>query len=272
MRSQRSQTDARLENGLPEPQFCSLPVYKGRITCQICFESIQKKHRKGRRKFEKLSNCSNFLSFARKWAETDHKFNNVLKMVDWKFTGEKWAHKTCKGKFFKEHFLVSQNQIFEDNKTCESEKCVVASGTENKCNKNENEQGRRSDRQKYRYESSWQSDDKKRCIICNEDKKIKGRLVDVQTIAITEKAEKTLKEFAEIHVQSNNQKYIDGARRILLTLSTTSLLAADVAYHKKLCYEPFRSPVWKKRVLTVTVLWRKIGSSRKYASLLRYTA
>ena len=28
MRSQRSQTDARLENGLPEPQFCSLPVYK----------------------------------------------------------------------------------------------------------------------------------------------------------------------------------------------------------------------------------------------------
>ena len=116
MRSQRSQTDARLENGLPEPQFCSLQVYKGRITCQICFESIQKKHRKGRRKFEKLSSCSNFLSFARKWAETDHKFNNVLKMVDWKFTGEKWAHKICRGKFFKEHLLVSQNQIFEDKK------------------------------------------------------------------------------------------------------------------------------------------------------------
>ena len=47
-----------------------------------------------------------------------------------------------------------------------------------------------------------------------------------------------MKEFAEIHVKSNNQN--------LLTLSTTSLLAADVAYHKKLCYEPFRSPVWKK--------------------------
>ena len=42
------------------------------------------------------------------------------------------------------------------------------------------------------------------------------------------------------------KKYIDGARRILLTLSTSSLLVADVAYHKKLCYEPFRSPVWKK--------------------------
>ena len=68
----------------------------------------------------------------------------------------------------------------------------------------------------------------------------------MQTIAITDKAEKTLKGFAEIHVKSNNQKYIDGASRILLTLSTSSLLAADVAYHKKLCYEPFRSPVWKK--------------------------
>ena len=167
-------------------------------------------------------------------------------MVEWSSTGEKWAHKACKGKFFKEQYLVSQDQLLETDETRENEESFVAYGNQNECNVSEDEQRRRNDRQKYRYESSWQSDDKKRCIICNEDKRIKGRLVDVQTITITGKAEKTLKEFAEIHVESNNQKYIDGARRILLTLSTSSLLAADVAYHKKLCYEPFRSPVWKK--------------------------
>ena len=151
---------------------------------------------------------------------------------------------------------MSQNQIFDANKTRESEKCGVASGTENKCNKNENKQGRRSDRQKYRYESSWQSDENKRCIICNEDKKINGRVVDLQTIAITEKAEKTLKEFAEIHVKSHNQKYIDG-ERILLTLCTSSLLAADVAYHRSFAMIHSGALFGRKRkkvVLAVTVL------------------
>ena len=61
MRSQQTQTDARLETGLPEPQFCSLPIYTGRIICQICFDSMQKKHRKGRRKFDKLSNYRKFV-------------------------------------------------------------------------------------------------------------------------------------------------------------------------------------------------------------------
>ncbi len=41
--------------GLSEPTFCSLPVYKGYISCQICFQSIQKKRFKHRKNFEKLS-------------------------------------------------------------------------------------------------------------------------------------------------------------------------------------------------------------------------
>ena len=67
--------------------------------------------------------------------------------------------------------------MFEADKTRESRKYVVFSGTENKCNKNENEEGRRSDRQEYRYESFRHSDHKKMFIICNEDKKVKGSLL-----------------------------------------------------------------------------------------------
>ncbi len=237
--------DARQQPGPPEPKFCSLPLYKGRITCQICFESVGKKHlKRGIKKFERLSDWSNFNIFAKRWAKTDHEFKKVLQMVNWNSIGEKWAHKTCKGKFFKEQYLSSQNELLETDETQMDE---ASFGVQNEYKIDENNaERRRSDRQKYRYESSWQIDEKKKCIICNEDKRIKGRLVDVQTITITEKAEKTLKEFAEIHVQSKNQKYIDWAKRILLTLLTSSLLAADVAYHKKQCYEPFRSPVWKK--------------------------
>ena len=79
--TQHESTDARPQAGLPEPQFCSLPVYKGRITFQICFESVQKKHLKRGKKFERLSDW-NFSSFARKWAKTGHEFNKVFQMVE----------------------------------------------------------------------------------------------------------------------------------------------------------------------------------------------
>ena len=53
-----------------------------------------------------------------------------------------------------------------------------------------------------------------------------------------EKAEKTLKEYSELHIKNNNATYIDEVNWILLTLATRSLLAADVAYHKS-CYQAF---------------------------------
>ena len=84
-------------------------------------------------------------------------------------------------------------------------------------------------------------------IICNEEKRKKGRPIPLTIISVTDKAEKTLQEFSELHIKNNNQKYLDGARRILLTLATKSLLAADVAYHQQSCYEPFRSSAWKRR-------------------------
>ena len=56
-------------------------------------------------------------------------------------------------------------------------------------------------------------------------------------------AEKSSIEFPKIHKEKGT-KYADAGERILLSLNTTStLFAADVAYHAK-CYHTFRSPSW----------------------------
>ena len=83
---------------------------------------------------------------------------------------------------------------------------------------------------------------KKRCIICNKDIWVKGRLLLPKTISIVDKVEPTLKEFAEIHIKNKNLKYLEGSLDIILT---KSLLAANVAYHQETCYKPFQTPAWK---------------------------
>ena len=45
---------------------------------------------------------------------------------------------------------------------------------------------------------------------------------------------------------SNNTKFKSAGERILLTLSTKSLFAANVGYHKS-CYDVFRSPKSNKK-------------------------
>ena len=105
---------------------------------------------------------------------------------------------------------------------------------------------RQSERNKYTYKSGWMEEKEKQCITCNGEKRTsKGRPVPLVTVTDTDRTEDTLKEFAKIYVQ-HNTKYVDGAKRILLTLATSSMLASNVAYHREECYIPFRSHHWKK--------------------------
>ena len=60
-------------------------------------------------------------------------------------------------------------------------------------------------------------------------------------------AESTLKEYGEIHLKLDNEKYTDSANRILVVLGTSLLFAADVSYHKS-CYDGFRSSWWKTKL------------------------
>ena len=74
-----------------------------------------------------------------------------------------------------------------------------------------------------------------------KDTPIKGRLLPPKTISIVDKDESTLKEFAGTHIKNNSLKYIEGAKRTLLTLWTRSLLAEAVAYHQEEYYKPSQS-------------------------------
>ena len=105
---------------------------------------------------------------------------------------------------------------------------------------------RKSARKKYAYTLSWKDKDLMKCIICDEEKCKKERPLPLTNISLTEKEEKSLKEYSELHIKNNNGKYIDGANRILLTLATRSVIVADVAYHKS-CYQAFQSKGWKKK-------------------------
>jgi hypothetical protein len=196
-----------------------------------------------RNKFEKITDWEHFRQYAIRWEEVTHTYNQTLKLVDWSAPAEKWAHKSCKGLFFKDLFLQSQQCI--PTPTPESEP-IPSSLVQD--DREEFPEGniRQSTRKQFTYKSSWQEVEKNKCIICNEDKRAKGRLIPVQTIRITAKAEETLKEYATLHLKNRNVKYMEGANMILLTLAAKYILAADVAYHKRLCYEPFRSPAWKR--------------------------
>ena len=61
-------------------------------------------------------------------------------------------------------------------------------------------------------------------IIGNKDQYAKGKLGHLQNISLkqtadeTNKAEDTLKEYAEIHLKSKNERSIDTSRRVLLVL------------------------------------------------------
>ena len=109
---------------------------------------------------------------------------------------------------------------------------------------------RKSTRQNLLYEFNKTE---RKCIICNNQRYIKGRLDQLINIALktaidgTYVAESTLKEYAEIHLKLDSEKYTESANRILLVLGTSWSFAADDSYHKS-CYGGFRSSCWKTKL------------------------
>ena len=93
--------------------------------------------------------------------------------------------------------------------------------------------------------SSWKNKDLIKFIICDEQNVKKDALL--ANISLAENAEKTLREYSELHNKNKNVKYTAEANRTLLVLNTKSLLVADVAYHSS-CYEAFRCTGWKKQL------------------------
>ena len=120
--------------------------------------------------------------------------------------------------------------------------------TENDNSNVEPQLSRRSNRKSLEYKSSQEQ---RKYIICNTDRFLKGCKVALQNLSLKREhdgsyaAQETLREYANVHMALNNQQYIEGAKRILLLLNTTSLFTATVSYHRT-CYESFRTSLWKK--------------------------
>ena len=68
-----------------------------------------------RGKFQKLRDLCRFKEAAEAWEKIDYEYNKINQIMDWQDFAEKWAHKACKRKFFKEEFLASQMQFVSTN-------------------------------------------------------------------------------------------------------------------------------------------------------------
>ena len=92
-----------------------LTVYHGYcITCEIGFVSTDKRNIK-RGNFWELTVLCRF-KVVEAWEKVDHEYNEINQLVEWQDSKEiKWAHKACKGTFFKKEFLASQMQFVRTN-------------------------------------------------------------------------------------------------------------------------------------------------------------
>ena len=118
---------------------------------------------------EKFTDLGSFKFYPEKWKSVDHKYNKIFGFVDWNNTDQKYAHKACKSTFFKESFLNPQ-QLTENspnvNDTLHTPSLSVKT-------ESQSTSVRKSTRQNLLYEFNQTE---RKCIICNNQRYIKGRL------------------------------------------------------------------------------------------------
>ena len=229
---------------LPEPKLSLTHVYRGN-TCQICFAGDVGKNRR-RQQFQKISDVESFKNLASRWQEVDHTYRKVYHTVDWTSKDDKYAHKARKNVFFDKRAWERQTRLPSAERPREADHCQQSSSNQERGETEKTSRPiRRSMRKEYEYSSSWTDESKKKCIICNAEKKEKGRTVPVQTIALT------LEGFAHIHIENSNEKYVAGVKRILLTLTSKSEEMLEVHI------------ITKKEIYTMNQLTTALNEIRK---------
>ena len=233
-----------------ESVFKRFPVVeKGKISCVICFSGATMKNYK-RAGFEAIKDVAALRKTAFEWSRYDHHYSSVYKQVDWNSKSSLHAHKKCKGLFCKVTYMATQkfksieispDPVFQD---------ISVSAINVEPSEGDHEIPRRSTRREFIYQSSLLE---AKCIICAETKKdVVGTHIPIITMLMRDvgdmvhKAEKKMVEFAKVHIEKKT-KYEAAGERILLTLSTSSLFAANVGYHQT-CYDAFRSSSWKRGI------------------------
>ena len=182
--------------------------------CQICLVGGAAKHQ-ARRKLKKNLDNVNFKVYAKKWKNKNHNYYKVFGFVDRENSDENLAHKFCKAIFFKDSYLNSQPFIPSTPKESE------ISSTSDVSSIDQSSDFRKRSRQglQYKFNQAYI-----KCIIGNKDQYTKGKVGHLQNISLkrtvdeTNKAEDTMKEHAETHLKSKNERSIDTSRRVLLVL------------------------------------------------------
>ena len=156
---------------------------------------------------QNIYNIESYKERALKRASYEHACNKVHEAIDWEKKSEIYAHKSCKGLFCKDSFMMLQtekacctNEVLDFDDTDSDTQSVQSVKYYHK----NQVQLRKSTRQKFTYQS-FQEESK--CIIWTEVKKDNhGNIITMQTMTFRSKddkehlAEKQLKEFAQIHV------------------------------------------------------------------------
>ena len=146
------------------------------------------------------------------YKDGSHIITNIIRFtIDLTNSNDKYAHKAYKGKFSKESYLTSQKKL---QNSCEiPQQNELGTGIQNQTLVNPHKSSRKS----LTYSSS---NVERNCMICNDNKYHKERLLPLCNITLKQvesqiyKSEETLIEFAHININNNILKYIEAANRI----------------------------------------------------------
>ena len=83
-------------------------VKKGRKLC-IFFSGAANKNAK-RANLQKIHNTESYKEKAFKWTNYEHAYNKAYDAIDWEKKSEFCAHKSCKGLFCKDSFIISETE------------------------------------------------------------------------------------------------------------------------------------------------------------------
>ena len=75
---------------------------KNRLPAQPLWQTITVK----RAGIEKIMGISVFKEKALQWKRYDHEYSSIHENVYWSCLNEAWAHKRCKGNFYKETYMI----------------------------------------------------------------------------------------------------------------------------------------------------------------------
>ena len=134
-----------------------------------CFSGAASKNAK-RANLQKFHNIESYKERAFKWTSYKHAYNKVYEAIDWEKKSEFYAHKSCKGLFYKDSFMMSQtekpccaNKVLDFDETNSDTQSVQSA----KYYHENQVQLRRSTRQQFTYQSIQEES---KCNICTQER------------------------------------------------------------------------------------------------------